>query len=165
MQRWKTCSHHLLKIVTPQTKVKIFFSGKALSQGTCFTHMPPLCCSVYTECNDRAKCHYINLFLYLYRDNIMVNNQPFLSQLLKVPYSQKGPVSDSFSGPPMLDLFCCIWLIFDEFGLWQWTAVKHCVEIRPTMSLFYTFCDTWMIYNFFLSSRRLFDAVPNCPGQ
>lgn len=35
----------------------------------------------------------------------MVNNQPFLSQLLKVPYSQKGPVSDSFSGPPMLDLF------------------------------------------------------------
>lgn len=40
-----------------------------------------------------------------------------------------------------------------------------CVKIRSTLSLFYTFHDTWMIYNFFLSSRRLFDAVPNCPGQ
>lgn len=47
----------------------------------------------------------MTLFLYLYRDNTMANNQPSLSQLLEVPHSQQCTVSGSFLGPPVLDFF------------------------------------------------------------
>lgn len=127
--------------------------------------MVTVCCSLYTECNDIVKWHCINLFLYLYRDNTMVNNQPSLSQLLEVPHSQRCTVSGSFLGPPALDLFA----VFDWLW-WIWImtvdySIALCVKIWSALSLLYTFSDIWRIYKFLLSSRRLSDAVPNCPGH
>lgn len=192
MQRWRIYSCHLLWIITLQIKVKIFFPCKALSQETCFMYMVPLCCSLYTKLNNRAKCHYINSFLYLYRDNIMVNNQPSLSHLLNMHTCRSALTLTAFQGllcSTVLDLLCigcwiplcwiylCIlnalcWIyllhLIDLWWIWVMTVNycnALCVKIGSTLSLFYTFSDIWMIYNFFLSSRRLFDAVPNCPGQ